>query len=250
MCARFFIMEMWREEKMIIRENIEKHMQKLKAWLTETAEDKLEDMDGFFAERIGGYEEHMSIWEKAYGRFAEILPSECKEILDLGCGTGLELDEIWKKNPNITVTGVDLCQTMLDKLQEKHGDKQLTCVCADYFQYDFGEEKWDGVISFESLHHFLSEKKKGLYQKIYEALKIGGSFVLGDYIACCAEEEELLQRVCMEKRKRDEIPEEQFIHFDIPLTLEHEKELLKAVGFEEITVVDSIAGATLLVAKK
>lgn len=234
---------------MVIRENIDKHMQELQTWLAETAEDKLEDMDGFFAKRIDGYEEHMAIWEKAYQRFAELLPESCEEILDLGCGTGLELDEIWKRNPHVAVTGVDLCQAMLDKLQEKHEDKQLTTVCADYFLYEFGKE-WDAVISFESLHHFLPEKKMGLYQKIYRALKAGGVFVLGDYIACCAEEEELLQRVCTDKRKRAQIPEEQFVHFDIPLTLEHELELLKAAGFEEVTVADSIEGATLLVARK
>lgn len=237
-------------KQMVIRENIEKHMQELKAWLAETAEDSLEDMDGFFTKRIDGYEEHMAVWEKAYQRFAELLPEDCEEILDLGCGTGLELDEIWKRNPHVAVTGVDLCGTMLDKLQEKHGDKQLTCVCADYFQHDLGEEAWDAVISFESLHHFLPEKKKELYRKIYCALKSGGAFVLGDYIACCEEEEELLQKVCFEKRKKAQIPEDQFVHFDIPLTLEHELELMRAVGFEEITVADSIAGATLLVAEK
>lgn len=234
---------------MIIRENIEKHMEELKAWLAETADDKLEDMDGFFTERIENYEEHMSIWREAYIRFAGLLPDSCKALLDLGCGTGLELDEIWKRNPDIEVTGVDLCQSMLDKLLKKHSDKKLTCVCADYFEYDFGGA-WDAVISFESLHHFLPEKKKKLYQKIYDALKSGGCFVLGDYIACCAEEEELLQQVCLEKRKRDCIPAERFVHFDIPLTLEHELELLRAVGFKDVTVVDSIAGATLLIARK
>ncbi len=33
--------------------------------------------------------------------FADILPLECRKILDLGCGTGLELDRIWKRNPDI-----------------------------------------------------------------------------------------------------------------------------------------------------
>lgn len=235
---------------MVIRENIEKHMQELKAWLAETADQKLEEMDGFFAAIIDGYEEHMAVWEKAYQRFAECLPEGCDEILDLGCGTGLELDEIWKRNPHVAVTGIDLCQTMLDKLQEKHEDKQLNCICADYFQHDLGEDAWDAVISFESLHHFLPGKKKELYQKIYHALKYGGVFLLGDYIACCEEEEELLQNVCFEKRKKAQIPEEQFVHFDIPLTLEHELELLKEVGFQAITVADSIAGATILEARK
>lgn len=235
---------------MKIREDIEKHMQELKAWLAETADNELEDMDGFFAGRIEGYEEHMSVWTKAYERFARLLPEECRKVLDLGCGTGLELDEIWKRNPHIAVTGVDLCQTMLDKLQEKHGDKALTTVCMDYFMYDMGSEKWDVVISFESLHHFLPEKKIKLYRKIYDALKPGGQFILGDYIACCEEEEALLQSVCQEKRKKAGIPEDVFVHFDIPLTLEHETELLQEAGFVEIVVEDSIDGATILIVKK
>lgn len=234
----------------MIRENVEEYMKGLKAWLAETADDELEDMDGFFAKRIDGYEEYMSVWTKAYERFAELLPQGCESVLDLGCGTGLELDEIWKRNPKVSVTGVDLCQTMLDKLQEKHNDKALTTICADYFVYDMGAEKWDAIISFESLHHFLPEKKKGLYQKIYNALKQDGQFILGDYIACCEEEEELLRNVCLEKRKRAQIPEEQFVHFDIPLTLEHELELLEEVGFTQTRVEDSIEGATLLIAQK
>ena len=43
----------------------------------------------------------------------------------MGCGTGLELDKIWQINPQIEVTGVDLCADMLDKLLAKHHDKPL-----------------------------------------------------------------------------------------------------------------------------
>ena len=235
---------------LVIRENVAEHLRELKAWLEETEEVRLEEMGEFFARRLSDYEEHMQTWTRAYERFAELLPGECREILDLGCGTGLELDEIWKKNPEIAVTGVDLCGEMLERLQEKHGDKQLVTVCADYFCYDMGEERWDGVISFESLHHFLPEKKVDLYRKIYAALKYGGYFVLGDYIACCDEEERMLQEVCMRKRRREGIPAEQFVHFDIPLTLEKEMNLLRAAGFSGAETVESLDGATILVLKK
>lgn len=103
----------------------EKYLQDLKQWLHDTSDSPLEEMSDFFTKRLDGYEEHMSIWEKSYQMFSEVLPSNCQKILDLGCGTGLELDEIWKKDPCIEVTGVDLCQSMLDKLLEKHSDKQL-----------------------------------------------------------------------------------------------------------------------------
>ncbi len=235
---------------MIIRENTEQYMKGLKAWLAQTASVPAEEMDSFFTKRLEGYEEHMSVWSKAYSRFARLLPENCKNLLDLGCGTGLELDEIWKLKPNISVTGVDLCQSMLNQLLKKHGDKKLTVVCEDYFRYEFGSSQWDGVISFESLHHFLPEKKVQLYKKIYGCLKAGGFFLLGDYIACCQEEEDLLRQTYLEKRRDCGIPEDQFIHFDIPLTLPHEEELLRRAGFTQVRAVESIDGAVILLAEK
>ncbi|MBQ6888473.1 MAG: class I SAM-dependent methyltransferase [Lachnospiraceae bacterium] len=234
----------------VIRENIEQHMSELKDWLNETAYVELEEMGDFFTRRINDYEEHMAIWSRAYQRFAQVLPSNVKSILDLGCGTGLELDEIWKKNPNIEVAGVDLCQSMLDKLREKHIDKKIKVICEDYFQYDFGTEKWDAVISFESFHHFLPKQKKVLYDKIYQSLKKGGLFILGDYIACCEEEERLLQEIYFQKRKKSGIPEDRFVHFDIPFTLEHELSVMREAGFDKITHVESMDGATIIVVEK
>lgn len=228
----------------------EKYLQDLKKWLRDTSASPLEEMSDFFTKRLEGYEKHMSIWEGSYQLFAEALPFGCQKILDLGCGTGLELDKIWQKNPDINVTGVDLCQSMLDKLSEKHSDKHLTTVCQDYFQYDFGYGKWDAIISFESLHHFLPERKKELYQNIYNGLKNSGAFILGDYIACCDEEEELLRSVYLQKRRESSIPEHYFVHFDIPLTLEHESKLLQNAGFTIEKVLNNPDNATIITARK
>ncbi len=224
------------------------YIQNLKQWLLDTADSPLEEMSDFFAKRLHDYEEHMSVWEESYRVFAEVLPLECRKVLDLGCGTGLELDKIWQKNPDMEVTGVDLCANMLDKLHEKHPDRHLTTICQDYFQYDFGYETWDAVISFESLHHFLPEQKRGLYRKIYCSLKERGVFILGDYIACCNEEEELLRTTYLSKRKQSAIPENCYVHFDIPLTLEHEKELLRDAGFVIEKVLDG--EATIIIAAR
>lgn len=228
----------------------ENYMQDLKKWLHDTADTPLEEMADFFTKRLDGYEEHMSVWEKSYQIFAESLPAECRNVLDLGCGTGLELDHIWREHPETRVTGIDLCRSMLNKLLEKHSDKHFTAVCADYFQYDLGSGKWDAVISFESLHHFLPKRKKELYKKVFVSLKEGGIFLLGDYIACCEEEEELLRSVCLKKRERAGIPEEQFVHFDIPLTLQHETELLQKAGFVIEKVLENPDNATIITARK
>ncbi|MCM1065887.1 MAG: methyltransferase domain-containing protein [Eubacterium sp.] len=228
----------------------EKYLQECKQWLHDTSELPLEEMSDFFTKRLDGYEEHMSVWERSYRLFAELLPFGCQNILDLGCGTGLELDQIWQRYPDIKVTGVDLCQSMLEKLQAKHSDKHFTAVCQDYFQYDFGYGKWDAVISFESLHHFLPERKRELYRKIHDGLKKGGVFLLGDYIACCDEEEDILRSVYMEKRRQSLIPDDRFVHFDIPLTLEHEGGLLQDAGFIIEKVVENPDNATIVIAGK
>ncbi|MCI8716742.1 MAG: hypothetical protein HFH64_01045 [Lachnospiraceae bacterium] len=73
---------------------------------------------------------------------------------------------------------------------------------------------------------------------------------MGDYVACCIEEEELLHKVYFEKRMKFQIPDEQFVHFDIPLTLEHEKELLYSVEFSDIQVCDDMEEAMIIIAKK
>ena len=47
----------------------------------------------------------------------------------------------------------------------------------------------------------------------------------------CDEEENLLRETWSRKRREENIPDDAFVHFDIPLTKEHEAELLKKVGF-------------------
>lgn len=233
----------------VIREDIAGYMADLKKFLADTRNESPEEMAAFFSARLDIYEEHMSAWAKGYRRLASLLPERTASILDLGCGTGLELDEIFRRFPDVEVTGIDLCADMLKKLSEKHPDKNLTLLCADYLAAPFGENSFDAAVSFESLHHFFPGDKLGMYRKLSAALKETGVFILGDYIACCDEEEELLREAYLEKRRRFPVSGK-FVHFDIPLTAEHEISLLKDAGFAEAEIVGCENGATLIAAKK
>lgn len=71
-------------------ESTSEYLQGLKQWLQDTSDLPLEEMSDFFTKRLDDYEEHMSIWEKSYQIFAEMLPAECRNILDLVCGTCME----------------------------------------------------------------------------------------------------------------------------------------------------------------
>ena len=197
---------------MIIRKDVSRHMRELKAWLAQTEDVPLEEMAAFFSARLSDYEEHMTIWREAYIAFERLLPADVQTVLDLGCGTGLELDVLLARRPHLQVTGVDLCPDMLDRLRRKH--PQVHALCADYFAHELGESCYDAVINFETLHHFTPEQKGALYARIHRALRSGGMYLQAEYVACCDEEEELLWDTLRPKRERDGIPSERFVHFD------------------------------------
>ena len=112
---------------------------------------KLERMSDFFTARLNGYEEHMLTDEgkEAYKKLAELVPGNTEKILDLGCGTGLELDEIFKRLPSVSVVGIDLTQAMLDKLKQKYPDKNIKLIYANFFDVDLGVNTFDTAISFQ-----------------------------------------------------------------------------------------------------
>lgn len=203
----------------------------LQNWLEKTKDEPLETMTGFFDARIVSYEAHMAPWQDYYQWMAELLPGSAESLLDIGCGSGLELDHIFIRFPDLKTVGVDLSEKMLQKLGAKHRDKDLSLVCVDYFTYDFGRERFDAVVSFQTLHHYTSGKKEALFRKIYDCLKPGGVYLECDYIAASQAIEDLTFFECRRRRLRDGIKEDDFVHFDTPLTLEHELNSVRTAGF-------------------
>ena len=132
----------------------------------------LEKMDEFFNSRLEGYEEHqLNVIEGArelYPYTASLLPMKAgAKVLDLGCGTGLELDYYFKLNPSTRVTGIDLAVDMLAELRKKFSEKAVTLIQGSYFDVPFEKDCYDAVVSVESLHHFTKEQKVPLYKKVY-----------------------------------------------------------------------------------
>ncbi len=203
---------------------------------------KLERMDDFFAARVDGYDEHMRTTIEGasdfYAYTASLLPAETgTRVLDLGCGTGLELEEYFRLNPEADVTGIDLSEAMLKALKEKLPDRRISLVVGSYFDVPFGEKKYDAAVSVESLHHFPAEQKETLYAKLRAALKDNGFFVLTDYFAESEEMEKEYFRNLKQLRAEQGLPEDEFFHYDTPLTADHEIRVLRQAGFSDVQIL-------------
>ena len=202
----------------------------------------LEKMADFFENRLDGYDEHMMTNIEAADEFypftAKQLPTtENYHILDLGCGTGLELEEYYPLNPSAKITGVDLSQGMLSALKKKFADKDITLICGSYFDVPFGMSLFDSAVSVESLHHFTKAEKVPLYAKLHRALKDGGYFVLTDYFSLTDEEEQMHRQNLIALKAEQEISDDEFYHYDTPLTVKHETEALLEAGFSSVEVL-------------
>ena len=204
----------------------------------------LERMKDFFEARLEGYEQHQLTCIDSATEFypftAHCLPQNTgAAILDLGVGTGLELDYYYEAAPAAIVTGIDLSPRMLARLRDKFPEKSLTLIEGSYFDVPFGEDAFDAAVSVESLHHFTKEEKIPLYEKVRKALKPGGFLILTDYFAASDEEEQSRRDEFVRLKKEQGIFDDAFYHFDTPLTVSHEKEALLLAGFSYVSILNN-----------
>ena len=178
---------------------------------------------------------------KGKERVIDYLPHDVKNIIDLGSGTGLQLIKLYQVYPNVHTLAIDISDGMLKKLKERNISNNIEIVNASFFDYPFGKNM-DAVISTQALHHFSEEDKLILYKKVYDSLKNGGLFINEDFFVDTLEEEQ--QKF---KNYEEQIygPDS---HYDTPLTVEHEIDILRKVGF--IVNCEITDDYKILVAKK
>ena len=78
-----------------LRSDLQKHLADTRAYIARMCErGAAEEMSDFFTVRGDGYDEHMMQFASCYDVTASHIPADCNVLLDLGCGTGLELDAL------------------------------------------------------------------------------------------------------------------------------------------------------------
>ena len=214
----------------------------------------LEKMSEFFENRLDAYDEHMlneiESADEFYPFTAKQLPAdENCHVLDLGCGTGLELEFYFSMCPSAKVTGIDLSQGMLNALRNKFTDKDIRLIVGSYFDVPLGENAFDAAVSVESLHHFTQAEKIPLYKKLHTALKKNGCFILTDYFAANDDDENKFRQELVALKKAQGISDNEFYHYDTPLTVKHETEALLKAGFSTVEVLKNWANTYTIKAR-
>ncbi len=218
---------------------------------------ELERMAKFFDRRAAFYEEHMrrsvAGFEDFYRTVAAPIErtAEPIEILDLGCGTGLELESLFKRSPNARITAVDLSRGMLAKLSEKYADKakQIALIQDSFLEFPIGQGRWNYIVSVMAMHHLTPEEKLLLYRSIHIGLRPGGLYIEGDYVVAEEEEKELLREYWKLRRANPEVANGAY-HLDIPLSTKTQIRLLSNAGFAGVGITWSSDKAAVFTARK
>lgn len=200
-----------------------------------------EAMASFFDVRAEGYDAHMRHncdLDRLYGAVAAQLPEthEPIAILDLGCGTGMELHSVFRRAPNARITCIDVSAGMLDILRRNYAERaaQITTVQGSYADWAYPQQAFDCALSTYSLHHFLPERKTDIYRDILGTLKSGGCYIEADYMVREAQMEEALQEY--HRRMAQLGGDSGDYHIDIPFTPEVQRGLLRDAGFVSVEI--------------
>jgi ubiquinone/menaquinone biosynthesis C-methylase UbiE len=181
-----------------------------------------------------------------------ILEAEYRQhttILDIGLGSGIVEEAIFKRIPNAYVVGVDSSRAMLELAYERlRGyEGQYEVVVHDLTQLEtleLPDEEYSVVISVQTIHNVKNEHKREIFKLIYNVLQPGGLFLLLDRIAVDTPRLFSLYRNLWDRlgrihssRSHEGQTFEEYIQNiatrgDLPITPEQHLEWLRDAGFE------------------
>jgi SAM-dependent methyltransferase len=101
---------------------------------------------------------------------------------DLLCiAEGEGRNAIFLAQNHFQVTTVDQSEVGIEKtlLRAKNLNLAVTGITSDLADFDFGENRWDGIISI--FGHLPPDLRKEVHQKIFKSLKSGGKFLFEAY---------------------------------------------------------------------
>lgn len=107
------------------------------------------------------------------------LASPVASIVDLGCGPATVLHKLAHRRPDLSLTGVDIDETMLSIARRRLPRARLLRGSID--EVPIEDKSADFVISSMVFHHLKRQTKQGAFREAKRILKPGGLFLLCDF---------------------------------------------------------------------
>jgi len=117
-------------------------------------------------------------------------PRKVRRFLDLGCGDGILGRALFEQCPGARGVFLDFSETMIAAAR----DKLAASACeAVFIAQDYGQPGWveavveqspfDAIVSGYSIHHQPDQRKKAIYQELFDLLAPGGLFLNLEHVA-------------------------------------------------------------------
>lgn len=113
------------------------------------------------------------------------IPKNATNMLDIGGSHGLYSIELCKKYPALNSTVLELPGAMesASAIAKRYDTtRRVNYLAGNALVDDLGTEKYDLVMINNVVHHFTREQNITLAQKVAQALKPGGIFIIGEFI--------------------------------------------------------------------
>ncbi len=103
-------------------------------------------------------------------------------VADIGCGTGVLLNAVKQKFPNIRCIGLDPDRKALGIAERRLAKAQLSVELKEAFAeaLPLPDQSVDICFSTLALHHMPDESKRTATKEMYRVLKSGGTVVIAD----------------------------------------------------------------------
>lgn len=176
-------------------------------------------------------------------------------FLDLGCGDGFLGRFIHELYPDAHGVFLDGSKEMIERAKQKDLDGRCDFIIQDFGKDDWTnsiitKEKFDLIISGYAIHHIENDKKKRLYNDIYQLLNPNGVFLNLEHVSSPTEKQEELfsdlfddgmmdyQRHIGVEKTKEEIKEmyhdPQHKKLNILTPVEKQCDWLRKIGFKEV----------------